>query len=733
MADNVLRLKVDSQEYDSKIKRAAEGIQHFVDNVRKSGSTLQESGIMARSFLMELGNMDTVAKGGKQQLREMSNALVTLTNTYRDLSDAEKSSGFGQELAKQIQVLTERAGQAKDAMLDVEQSIKNAASDTRLFDQLSQGASVAMAGFQGLTGAGRLLGLEMGNDVEVIAKLQAAMAVTNSLTTIQTALQKQSALMQGVQAAQTAIATAAQSAFATATGSATLAQKAFNVVANMNPYVLLTSAIVAAGAALYAFASASDEAKKKEEEQKRAAEEAQKALEDQRRAMVDASAQAGATAGYIQQLQQSYATANTEFEKTSILKQAAAEFKKLGLECKGTDDAQRLLVKEGSKVVQMIEMQGQAAALGAMRMDAYKKALSNLMKDVESGQLSLGSAMTMANQDSSVQQYTKEMVNLQGRMAQLKRGLGATGGGGRSGRATTRSTAPTYASDSIAAQEALVSDLQKKWKEAGAGVRDQYLSQLIEAEKQLKKMKDEQDILRENMQGRLLLTGKDIDLSGKGVAKDGGLFGKETERALSKPSQLSDKAMKSVEKNIEKQTKLQAKEMKDSDKEKETVAEGLGDLAGGFSQMFGGLEQLGIDIPAGLQNVVGGIQAVSSILMSIMTIVSAIQAVAAADAIIPFATGGIVRAAGGTLVGTSYSGDNLRAIGPGNQLYGLNAGEIVLNKAQAGNLASQLQGSGMQNTRLEAVVRGEQLFLAENNRGRRTGRGEIVQSRRVNR
>jgi hypothetical protein len=31
MADSILKLKVDSQEYDSKLKRATEGLQRYVD------------------------------------------------------------------------------------------------------------------------------------------------------------------------------------------------------------------------------------------------------------------------------------------------------------------------------------------------------------------------------------------------------------------------------------------------------------------------------------------------------------------------------------------------------------------------------------------------------------------------------------------------------------------------------------------------------------------------------
>jgi hypothetical protein len=57
-----------------------------------------------------------------------------------------------------------------------------------------------------------------------------------------------------------------------------------------------------------------------------------------------------------------------------------------------------------------------------------------------------------------------------------------------------------------------------------------------------------------------------------------------------------------------------------------------------------------------------------------------------------------------------------------------NAGELVLNKAQQGNLASQLQGGGIGDLNLTATIKGEQIRLALNNNGRRTGRGEYVQS-----
>ena len=76
-------------------------------------------------------------------------------------------------------------------------------------------------------------------------------------------------------------------------------------------------------------------------------------------------------------------------------------------------------------------------------------------------------------------------------------------------------------------------------------------------------------------------------------------------------------------------------------------------------------------------------------------------------------------AEGGVVAGNTFSGDQIPAM--------LNAGEVVLNRAQAGNLASQLQeGSGGGAGRVVGVLRGEDIALVADRWGRRTGRGELA-------
>ena len=257
---SVLELAVGTGQWDAGLKKAKQALDNFTSAQGGLQQALEKDNGDMTAFIKMMSNMDSTAKTTKQQLREISNVLTDFTATYRTLTDEQKNSPFGQELANGIQTLTERAGVLRDAMDDVQLSIKGAASDTRLFDQMAQGMSVATAGFQGLTGAGKLLGIEMGNDVEVIAKLQAAMAVTNSLTTIQNALQKESALMQGLNAIKTKANAAAHALLSGELTAAAIAQKTLNLAIKAAPYAIAATVIGAAVSALGIFSSSTDDA-----------------------------------------------------------------------------------------------------------------------------------------------------------------------------------------------------------------------------------------------------------------------------------------------------------------------------------------------------------------------------------------------------------------------------------------------------------------------------------------
>ena len=159
-------------------------------------------------------------------------------------------------------------------------------------------------------------------------------------------------------------------------------------------------------------------------------------------------------------------------------------------------------------------------------------------------------------------------------------------------------------------------------------------------------------------------------------------------------------------------------------KQKETsITKEVGQIASGIGQVVNGIDSLGVEIPEGLKNVINGVQTVTSILGGIATTVLAIEALAAADTLIPFALGGVVKAAGGYKVpGNRMSGDQVPAL--------LNSGETVLTRAQAGVIDTLLSDAGRSSGEAQPYVTGEKIWLGVNNFLRRSGRGEIVTSRR---
>ena len=235
----------------------------------------------------------------------------------------------------------------------------------------------------------------------------------------------------------------------------------------------------------------------------------------------------------------------------------------------------------------------------------------------------------------------------------------------------------------------------------------------------------------EQAQGRLLPSSGDFDKNTKNVGGVGMLdqatnFGRD----IAIPSgglQLSDKAMDAVNKSLnnqKKDVKGVANEWMSVTSAIQSVSTAMASIEDPAAKVIGIVAQAIATVALAFAKSLKGSMTVwdyiAAAAAGTATMISTISAIHSATG---YAEGGMIK-------GNSYSGDNLMAMGP-NGLIGLNAGEIVLNKSQQINLASQLQGGGMQGLNLTATIRGEQIRLALNNNGRRTGRGEYVQSRNV--
>ena len=130
---NILKLKVDSAEYDSKIKRASQGLLHLGDSLKKAGKSFLDADKDQIAFVRELGKMDTVSKTAKGRIGEMSKAFTDLRMQYKQMTDAEKNSPIGKAMNQSLNELKGRIQDTKRQLADVDKELNVAKVDTTDF------------------------------------------------------------------------------------------------------------------------------------------------------------------------------------------------------------------------------------------------------------------------------------------------------------------------------------------------------------------------------------------------------------------------------------------------------------------------------------------------------------------------------------------------------------------------------------------------------------------------
>jgi chromosome segregation ATPase len=209
MADAVVRLKVESQEYNNKIKTAVQGLQHLERVARESGKSMNDLAEEQREYVRELGQFETKTTSVRSKMREYTEGILSLQEMYDRLSDAEKDV-FGKDLLSSIDQIKQRAADLKDNMGDLDEELKNMASDTAFTDGVGLMTSTLGACSAAIT-AWTSDSKEMEQMIRELAKIATTVEAVNKLTV---AFQKQ------------------------------------NLVLLKNPYVLAAAAIAAIGVAI---------------------------------------------------------------------------------------------------------------------------------------------------------------------------------------------------------------------------------------------------------------------------------------------------------------------------------------------------------------------------------------------------------------------------------------------------------------------------------------------------
>lgn len=199
MADVITRLKVESTEYDSKIKRASQGLLQMEQACRKVGGTLAILEKDELDFVKGLGKMGTVSKDARGQLNELTKAFTDLSLQYKRLTDEEKKGDFGKALASSLGELKSRIQETKANLASVNQELNGSESKFGklggIIDGVGRKFGVTGNLTEMLTSKTALMYAGIGAGVAIVGKASDAMAKYNKelakqdqITTVTTGL-----------------------------------------------------------------------------------------------------------------------------------------------------------------------------------------------------------------------------------------------------------------------------------------------------------------------------------------------------------------------------------------------------------------------------------------------------------------------------------------------------------------------------------------------------------------
>lgn len=749
MTESVVKLRLDSGEYDSKIKRAAQNVLEFGQNCQKAGESVAKADKDTLEYVRAIGQMETVSKTVRGKIGEMTTAFTELSVQYKNLTDEEKKSQFGVALSQSLDQLKTRINDSKTQLQDVTTELGNTSSKgnetggimqqlagkftltldaVKLFNIGMKAVGVALdvakdaffaseatvdewgrtmdanrslyEGFLYAINNGDISGF-LSNINQIISAARAAYDELDRLGTMRTI---QAPQISAQQAENDRLRQMIQTGrWISAPGKDSLGMKdgqiltpaqirTFERMLNngvQNIVSLTKNEVQQTGKTINAFYTRqSRELNMSEAEFRKGT--SSMAEFDKRMAMYDEYKKwdAEAKARFAQQGGRGF----VDFDKSNPY----AEYRRWG--------TFRVDGERYKELVQLIQQR-----------DQQTSSMYNMQ----------GQAYRTINRAEGI--TTRGIMGGGGGGGRSGGGGGGRGGGGGTHQETPEEKAAKLVAAALGNYENAVSIATMRF-ETGMDNSEEQQKKLLAAQERLTmayadaynitqdenyKTKFGEEAGRYNQMEDVVKGKRDLfntataDLAGmsinpmEGILK--GLLGEDMETYAKR---------KGINLDADKD-KLGKKE----DKTLVAISNTIDGFSGGLSQITGGLEQLGIDVPNGIERMITTMQVISTILTGINTVVMTIAALS----VIPFARGGIAHAASGLMIGHHYSGDMVPAL--------LNDGELILNRSQQGNVASALRNNGLAGMQLEATLDGEDIRLAIRTGDRRRGRGEYAYSK----
>lgn len=354
-------------------KQAIKELESQIKEVQNRASNMAP-GIGQATILNEAKGLEKELAAEKAALADleiaMSKTAATSTTLGTKLAEAKNhlaelnlASKEGKEVtAEQFREAEAEVKKYGEAISDTNARTKALTAGT--IGSLAQGLSLVtgtMAMGTSLMGA---FGGKSEELNQIMIKTQALLAATVTLQEIKNTTVQKGGVISGIMTIQEMARARATNLAAAGTVRATIAQRALNLVANANPYVLLATAIITVVGALALYAAGSSKAAK--------------TTQELNKKMADSVAEP--IIEYKKLQTQWNALGNDLKAKKKFIDENKDSFKKLGVSVNGVSDAENVFVKNSTAMVASMMMRARAAAAMELATEQYKIGLQKQLE-----------------------------------------------------------------------------------------------------------------------------------------------------------------------------------------------------------------------------------------------------------------------------------------------------------------------------------------------------------------
>lgn len=735
MANNsILKLQVDDKQYEASLKSAQQGLQALQNALQNSGKSFAQVDKAVVDYAKSIGQMSAQATSARGKIGEMTSTFTELSLKYRQLTEEEKKSPFGQALSASLGQLRERIQDSRQQLDEVTRSLgdtkQEGGATSGIMEQLAGKFTISLDAVKlfnvGLQATQAVLGVAKDAFFASEANVDEWGRIVDSSKSLYEGFLNSinNGDISGFLGRIDQIVTAARAAYdeldrlgtmKTIQAPAISAQQTENermrMMIQTGRYIAPNDGrrgTMANGAVL-----SPDQIKRLEQRLQYGMNNVVKLVGNevkQTSKAIDAiyNRQAKEIGMSVSEFRRGTASM-AEFDRRV---QGASNYRKWQQDHSYVDQSTGRLVapRTGNPYAQF-------KGWDVFRVDGQR--YNDLVQLIRQRDQQAGQSYTMQSQAYRTMNRAEGIT--------LRQIMGGTGGGtgGGKGGTTTKQEIEAVAG-SIDYQTKKVQELQKAWRAAADDdSRQKIKKQIEEAQFELEKLEGKTSGIPTMNYGLGDLAGK----GGSGLFQDP-MFKQKTydssnefSKAIAQNQwQLDDKALNALGDYVSKSGELAeggktvADSWKNAASSIQSVGQALSSIDDPAAKVMGTIAQavatIALTFAESLKGTFTPWDWIAAAATGTATMISTIEAIRSATAG-GFANGGIVP-------GNSFSGDNLRTSD-----YGINSGELILNRAQQNSVASQLTQS-REPIRMEAVVSAEQIQFVTGNRDRRRGRSEYI-------